>query len=102
VQLNPPQYSTDYFSHNKNEKKLVSEYSDLRLRQFHRLYDDACDVGLALYNPKTGSVTRWYLDNDEYTSGPDRELVCSNLKPCDESIRKYPALKGYQMIIFND
>lgn len=100
MQLNPPQYHAKYFHHIKDEKKLVSEYSDLQLKDFHQLYDDACDVGIALYNPKTGSVTRWYWADDER----DREgdIMLSKLLPCKESIRKYPALEGYTMIIFND
>jgi hypothetical protein len=64
------------------------------------LYDDACDVGIALKNYKTGNITRWSIMTTERDS--DRDLVAWVLAPTPESLRKWPEMYGHKMIILND
>jgi hypothetical protein len=66
-----------------------------------RLYDDACDVGLALRNPRTGNVTRWHM-LDEIRDPRENELLGWMLAPTHETLRKQPELQGYQLNIVND
>ena len=103
MRLNPMPHSTEGMSHSPALKLLVVEASMMRLRpgfQFDRLYDDACDEGLALWSHKTGVVTTWYL---EMTSTDlEHEVQYWLLKPTSESIYKVPALAGYALKIFND
>ncbi len=64
-----------------------------------QLYDDACDVGFGLRSP-TGNVTYWYVDGlDEDDEG---EVQGWRMKPCSESIRKFPRIKGIELLVVND
>jgi len=83
-------------------KKLVAEASDFNDVGFRTmpLYDDAVDVGIALRNPKTGNVTRWYLSNTDRDA--DYDVRCWEFKPTPESVRAYPRLVGWKVIIYND
>ena len=99
MQLDPNPLRLSKFAWSVNDKTLTAEISDFgRGFNWSRLYDDAADMGLALYNPKTGSITRWALvphllrdDNQFWT-----------LHPCTESVLKYPAVAGWKMTIIND
>ena len=55
--LNVAQYNSALFFHNPQNKTLTADISDLQLNRFEQLFDDACDIGLALRNPKTENVT---------------------------------------------
>lgn len=101
MQLEVTQYSSEGISHNVQRSLLVGEASDLQLRSLERLYDDACDVGLALRNPRTGNVTRWALLTEVRDPWGD-ELLGWMLAPTPETIRKQPELQGYQLNIIND
>ena len=61
MQLNITPYNIKRFTHNAEAKLLVTEASDLNWMpgtdDFKQLYDDACDIGIALSNPRTGSTT---------------------------------------------
>ena len=101
MQLNVTQYSSEGVSHNAHRSLLVCEASDLGLRGLERLYDDACDVGLALRNPRTGNVTRWSLLT-EIRDPRENELLGWMLAPTFETLNKQPELRGYQLNIVND
>lgn len=100
MQLNPTPVIGSLFSHFPSTKKLVADHSDLNNVQFSQLYDDACDVGLALLNTNTGNVTRWAVSGE--TRNAESELVSVILEPCTESIRRNAAMHGYKMVILND
>tara|TARA_Y100000310_G_scaffold339711_1_gene433248 strand:+ start:931 stop:1230 length:300 start_codon:yes stop_codon:yes gene_type:complete len=53
-QINP--ISMDRFTWISRENTLVTEISDLGPNAFSQIWDDACDVGLAIRSPKTGTV----------------------------------------------
>jgi hypothetical protein len=77
----------------------VAEISDLQCN-FQPLYDDACDVGIALSNPRNGNVTRWAVS--EEVRDAENELIGWYLVPTPESLRKNAELAGYVLTIYND
>lgn len=101
AQLEVTKYSSEGVSHSEARQLLIAEASDLGLRQLERLYDDACDVGIALINPRSGNVTRWAL-KEEVRDPRENELLGWMLIPTPETVRKQPELKGYQFNIIND
>ena len=94
-------YSSEGISHNSRLGLLITEASDLGNFRLDPLYDDACDVGIALVNPRTGNVTRWALKT-EVRDPRENELLGWMLVPTPETIRKQPELKDYQLNIVND
>lgn len=95
------QYSSALVSHNKESSTLVVEASDLQLKRFEYLYDDASDVGIELINEKTGNVTRWCLV-EEIIDRLEHEVLGWVLWPTAETVRAQPAVRGYQLKIIND
>jgi hypothetical protein len=89
------------FTHETVAKHLCAETSDLGHVVFQQLYDDACDIGIALRSAVTGNISRWYLEQDLYDER-EHELVGWLLRPTSESVRKEPLLSGYRMTIYND
>lgn len=94
------EFYTTLFSHNKQEKSFVAEASTIGLKSFARLYDDACDEGCMLTNPKTLKSIFFYLHKTHKDA--DGDITHWELYPVVESIRKCPAILGYSLIIFND
>ena len=94
-------YSSEGISHSAAKTLLVCEASDLQLRSFEQLYDDACDVGLALRNPLSGNVTRWSLLT-EIRCPRENEVLGWYLVPTPETLHRQPELRGYQLNILND
>ena len=101
AQLEVTRYSSEGISHSANKGILVCEASDIGLRRFEPLYDDACDVGIALVNPRSGNVTRWHLA-ETMTDPAEGEVLGWLLKPTTETVRKQPELAGYEFRIIND
>ena len=89
-------YSIKRFFHDSAKKLLIGEASSLGLFGFSRLYDDACDLGLALYNPNTNSTSYWYLFETNMNEG---EVQYWDLKPCNP---KDDVQSRYIVRIFND
>lgn len=89
------------FTVNAKDKVMTCELSDLST-PFQQLYDDACDEGIKLESPKSGNVSYWYVDEAVHTQDEDHELMYYILKPVMESIRKFPNLKGWKLMVFND
>jgi len=97
---NPIQF-TSAFHINVKTKWIVVEHSDIGRRSIlNRLYDDACDVGVVLYNSFTNRTTRWYLHEEKRDNEGD--LQVSIFKPCPETLRKYPGNEGWELHILND
>lgn len=61
-----------------------------------QLYDDAADVGIALYNLSSGNTTRWY----ETLSSSGKDFW--EYRPTAETLRYFPSLKGWSVKIYND
>ena len=101
AQLQVTQYNSDGISHSKAKTLLVTEASDIGFKGFEPLYDDACDVGIALVNPRSGNVTRWHLV-ETIVDRRENEVLGWMLHPTPETARKQPELKGYQQNMIND
>lgn len=105
MQLHPNPYCIAQFSHHAESKTLIAEASTLGWKpgytRFDQLYDDACDVGIAVYNPRTMSTTYWHT-----VGGPaedaDGDVTHWLLQPTYESCRKHPGVQNYIMHILND
>ncbi len=94
-------YSSESLSHSARKGLLIGEASDIGFRGVSRLYDDACDVGLALRNPRTGNVTRWFLIT-EMRDPRENEILGWSFGPAPETVRKHPELATYQFNLVND
>ena len=99
--LNVVQINSALFTHNPKAKTLVAELSDIQVKGFQQLYDDAADVGFAIRNPKTGNVTRWAVSN-EIRDNVENELLGYKLVPTPESVRAQPVMQGYTMTLLDD
>jgi hypothetical protein len=93
-------HNSDLFTHEPIAKLLTAETSDLGHAVFQQLYDDACDIGIALRSAVTGNISRWYLEQELYDR--EHEMIGWKLRPTDASVRKEPLLSGYSMTIYND
>lgn len=88
-------------SYDGRTKQFVTEASNLSRGNFlHRLYPDACDEGVTLYNPATNVSVDFYMYQSETSS--EGELLSWYLLPTPESLRKVPKLNGVSILIFND
>jgi hypothetical protein len=89
--------------HDLVHKTLSAEISTLHKVIFSRLYDDACDMGIAVHNSKRDTTTFWYIDKELITpQDPDQEVYGWELRPCSESIRTFPAIEQYKLTLWND
>lgn len=81
------------FSWNAQSRTLVAEGSDFGpLREtfdprtgrtwIQQLWNDACDVGIAIESHKTGKVERFYLSQEETHDG---DLLAWHFKPVSKS-----------------
>jgi hypothetical protein len=101
---NMTQFSSQPIGHCARGKRMLCEASDLMLRPGHvweQIYDDACDVGIALRNPRSGNVTRWYQCEGE-TVLDDGDVILWVFRPTSETIYRNPGLEGYVLHIIND
>lgn len=58
------------FSWHADKGLMVCEASDLRGSfRLHRLYNDACDVGIAIRSKRTGNVERFVLAKVDESGG---------------------------------
>lgn len=85
---------------NAAKKMLIADHSDLGNYIWQRLYDDAIDVGIALYNPSTGATTRWSLT--EEVRDKEGELSVTLFSPTPETFRMVPAMRGWVLHVLND
>ena len=99
--LNVVQVNSSLFDHYSKEKRLVAEISSTGIKRFDRLYDDAVDVGFAVFNEKTPSVTRWVLSR-EVRDEVENELVAWHFVPTPETLRAEPNTEGYKIVLLND
>ena len=104
MQLSPAPFPIRMFTHNPESKMLFVEMSDLGCAPgnlpFSQLYDDACDEGIAVYNPKHNSTTYWHTAAE--VRDADGDLTTWVLLPTHESCRKHPGVQNYVMHILND
>ena len=90
--------SIGHFTRMPGSKKYVAEASTANVRRFGRIYSDACDEGLLLYNPATGAHILVSVSREERSA--DNEIEAWVLKPTSESMTA--RLEGFEFIILND
>jgi hypothetical protein len=89
------------FSVSNEYKMFVADASDLRGHNLEqRMYDDSADVGFALWNARTNTVTRWAY----YAEQRDREneLLVTLYAPLPSTLRTHPQLNGWKVHVIND
>lgn len=96
--------SLTLFTADKEAKNFAADMSELSfgraLPVFERVYSDACDLGIELYNNKTGNSTWWVVE--EENKDAENELVSWTLIPMPGSVVRFPTLKGWTVTIYND
>ena len=95
--------STDQLYYSKESKRFscdASNLCDIGTSLFHRIYPDACDLGLTIISARTGVPVDYYVD--EYKQDSDGDIWGWELKPTPESIRKVPSAYQTSLLIFND
>lgn len=105
MKLNITPFPSNHFTYDKETKTLIAESSDLLGNHFQRLYDDACDVGIAIQSVKTQKVVTYYLHKTVKPEGREfcvGEVVAWEYLPTTESIRQVPECAGTSVTIFND
>lgn len=79
---------------------FMADASDLGFRPGEvpsvQLYDDAADVGIALFNPASGNTTHWY---ENQSSSNERYW---HFLPTTETLRRFPRLATWCVRIYND
>lgn len=88
-------------SHEDGTKVLVAEASTLGYHGPRRIYDDACDVGIAIRSHRTGRLVRFYLDSEDMDhSGED--VAGWRFRPIAEDVRRAPEASRTSVLIIND
>jgi hypothetical protein len=100
MRLTLVEHSSDQFTFDASDETFTACASDLNNRHLERIYDDACDVGLAIKSAKTGVVITYYMDKTHYDR--EHDITHWTYKPCSEDVRKHPEAIWTEVIIFND
>ena len=103
MNLNLTVFPSSRFTYCADTKTLVAEASDLNDLHLQRLYDDACDVGLAIKSDRTGAVVIYVMSKTLYHGNEDeREISGWEYVPSYASTRAFPDCIGTRLTIFND
>jgi hypothetical protein len=100
MKLNLHPIQSNRFGFNPQTGVIYAEASDfngINLRS--QIYDDACDVGLAIQSSVTGVVITYHLSQEETKDG---EVTAWKYLPVPEDVRKHPECAGTSVTIFND
>lgn len=97
-------YDTEFFHFHKPSLTYYADASDLDGLKFMPVYQDACDVGIALFSPATQRVVEFYISN--YHRNADGDVTHWTLKPTPEAVRRLheecPRLESVSVVIYND
>jgi len=96
--LNIIPLSSDCFTN--DDGCLVAEASDLRGHQHQRLYDDACDVGLAIQSTRTNRIVTFFLSKT--ITNELNEVEGWVYLPIPQDVRKYGLPANLSVKVFND
>lgn len=88
------------FDYVKETKTLVAEASTIQLNGFMRLYDDACDYGIAIRSHHTGHVARFAVT--KINKDREGDIQSWTLQMTPESCRANPGREDVVVTIFND
>lgn len=87
--------------HSDGTKVLVAEASDLGYHGPRRIYDDACDVGVAIRSHRTGRLVRFYLDSED-RDHTGEDVAGWRFRPIAEDARRVPGAARTSVLIIND
>lgn len=90
-------FDAKLFSYHKDTKWFVAEASDINFHHCYPIYDDACDVGIALHGAK--ATVRYYLHETIYR---DEDIQVWIFHPIPEDMYKIPSCKGTEVHVLND
>ena len=95
-----PVYPRSVLASDRDAKRLSCDVSDLTAspHPFERLWPYACDVGLRI-SAADGGYATFYLDHQETREG---DVIAWYLKPSLDTVRRYSALEGWVLVIWND
>jgi hypothetical protein len=99
LNLEPVALDGTQFTTNNVTRVMCADASDVGFRCCVRLYDDACDEGIAIRGRQ--HVLSFYLV-DVVKDGSDEDTLMWVFKPTQEALRKAPYLKDYVVNLFND
>lgn len=103
MQITPLSFNAHLFTATAGPNTMIAEASTLGLSPgvapYASLYDDACDVGITLYNPRTKVETRWVLRAEVCSDGDITHWI---FDATSETLRKHPHLKHWRVDILND
>lgn len=66
---------------------------------FGPIYGDAADLGCVLVSPRTGAAAVWFVAG---TVRRDGEVLYWTLHPTTETVRRCGALRGVEVVVYND
>lgn len=78
---------------------LVAEISELGLREFERIYPDACDEGVTVAGNRHEIAIAFYVEDADMNGD---EIGGWRLRPTPESVRRVPEVRDVRMLIIND
>jgi hypothetical protein len=97
-----PVYDWDLFT--VHGKEIATEGSNLREHGYHApLYPDAAmpDVGFGIRRGATGHVA-YFVHSSVQRDSDGEDILSDTFVPTPESLRMYPGLKGWTVVVFND
>ncbi len=88
------------FDWNPETKTFTSEMSQLgKGFQLERIYPDACDVGFTMISLRTGYDVK-FVETARDMIGED--LGGQWFEPTQDSLRRFPKMRGVKVLIIND
>lgn len=98
--LEIPELDAKLFTWNRIDRIAVTEHSDLGNTPWRQLYDDACDVGIAVRNAHTGALTHWYLHEEKRDAEGDLTVIV--FRPTIETLWRLRYMNGWEIHVLND
>lgn len=96
------EFSSKQFTVTDGGKSLCAEASELFNRHLQPIYNDACDVGLAIKSERTGAVVVYVMSRPVFRDDIDHELTHWEYEPADFSVRQFPDCAGTKLTVFNE
>ena len=82
-----------------NKTIMTAEASTIGYHGPHQIYDDACDVGIAVLSERTGNVVRFYLSGQDIDG---EDTYGWHFRPIPEDMRLLPTAAHIEVLIIND
>lgn len=93
------QFDVRQFSHDKAGKSFCAEASDLR---DNNTGFDCGDRYLGLVHFKPNGLTCALFNRTDRVLDEENDILYWTFAPTDDTIDRYPGLKGYSITVFND